>query len=384
MPGLKKTRENDMKKNRKILLLTRSLNYGGAERQLVVLANGLHERGYSVSAASFYGGPLEKDLLDAGVPLFNLKKNKRWDVFPFLWRLTGLIRRERPAVLYGYDTVPNLLTFLLKPLFPRTKMIWGVVNSDMDLTKYDWLRRVVFRFGNFFARFADMIIVNSYAGRDYYVKHGYPAHKTIVISNGIVTEKFKNDPAGRARVRAEWGIKEHEILIGLVARIDPMKDHPSFLQAASMIAKEREDVRFVCVGDGPDALRSKLKALSSEQGLNGRLTWAGFRGDMPAVYNALDILVSSSFTEGLSNVIGEAMACGVPCVVTDVGDSGVVVGETGEVVPPREPALLKAGIDRLLRKKKDPLNTLAADCRKRIVENFSLPALVNASLKAFE
>lgn len=369
------------KSNQKILFLTRSLDYGGAERQLVVLAKCLHERGYKVAVASFYaGGPLEKDLLDAGISTFNLEKRGRWDVIPFLWRLAGLIRREKPAVFHGYIT-GNLMTFPMKLLFPGIKTVWGVRASDMDLTQYDWLARMSFRLSCFLSKFADVIIVNSHAGRDYHVRHGYPAHHMVVIPNGIDTEKFKHDPAMRARLRSEWGIKENEILVGLVARIDPMKDHASFLKAASMLSKERSNVRFVCVGDGPEPLKSKLSAMSQELGLSNKLLWAGARNDMQAVYSGLDILASSScFGEGFSNVIGEAMACGVPCVVTDAGDSRLIVGQTGIVVAPRDPDLLKTGLGMMLKKKEDP-STLAEDCRKRIVENFSIQAMVDATLK---
>lgn len=362
----------------KIIFLIRSLNYGGAERQLVTLAKSLHELSYFVLVAVFYSeGPLEKDLREAGVQVVILDKRGRWDVFPFLWRLVRLVWREKPDIIQGYLPVPNLLTILLKPLFPRIRMVWGVRASNMDLSRYDWLARLVFRIECFFSRFADLIIVNSNAGRNYHLKHGFPESKMVVIPNGIDTEQFKPDFAARARLRAEWGIKEHEKLIGIVARLDPMKDHPTFLRAAAILAKEREDVRFVCVGDGPEPYSSEMKELSRECGLEGKLIWTGVCNDMPAVYNALDIVSSSSYGEGFPNVVGEAMACGVPCIVTDVGDSALIVGETGIVVPPKNSQTLANGLMVMLKNLNNNPSLLNEQVRKRIISQFNQESLVD-------
>ena len=361
--------------NKKIVFLTRSLNYGGAERQLVKLAQGFRERGCDVLVATFYSdGSLEEDLRDAHVAVFCLNKHGRWDVFGFLWRLICLMHRERPDILHGYLPVPNLLTVLLKPVFPKVRMVWGLRASNMDLSQYDWLAHVVFRMECVLSRFADLIIVNSNAGRDYHLKHGFPEGKMVVISNGIDTDYFKPDAVARAQKRAEWTIGEHEKLIGIVARLDPMKDHPTFLKAAALLAKEREDVRFVCAGDGPEPYKSKIKELSSELGLDGKVIWAGAHKDMNDVYNALDVLVSSSYGEGFPNVIGEAMACGVQCVVTDVGDSALIVSRTGAIAQQKSPDLLKAAIVLTLEKIGGQENEKEI-CRSRIVENFSIHAL---------
>lgn len=361
--------------NKKILFLIRSLNYGGAERQLVALSKGLHERGHKVVVAVFYqSGPLERDLHEAGVSVIILDKHKRWDVFPFLLRLVRLIRCEKPDIVHGYLPVPNLLTILLKPLFPPIKMVWGVRASNMDLSQYDRLSRFLFRIECFFSRFADIIIVNSNAGKEYHQKHGFPGKKMVVIPNGIDTEIFKPDAEARNRIRAEWGIKEDEILIGLVARLDPMKDHPTFLRAASILARERGDVRFMCIGDGPESYKTELQRLSDKLGLENTLIWAGTRVDMPSVYSALDIATSSSYGEGFPNVIGEAMACGVPCVVTDVGDSAWIVGETGVVVPYKNPEALKSGWKICLTKDR---NELGSKARFRTMKYFDVGQLVN-------
>ncbi len=363
-----------------ITLLIQSLAYGGSERQLVVLARELHKRKRSVVVAVFYpGGPLEKELREAGVSVRGLNKQGRWDVIRFLLRFVRFLYQEKPDTLYGFFGTPNLLMALFKPVFPRTRMVWGVRGSNLDFTRYDWLAGLHYEVERRLSRFADLIIVNSRAGLDHAVANGFPKNKMVVIPNGIDTERFRPDPGARGRVRAEWGVTESEKLIGLVGRLHPMKDHPIFLRAAATLLQEREDVRFVCVGDGPAEYRRKLHMLGEELGLGRRLIWVGARGDMPAVYNAFDIATSSSYGEGFPNVIGEAMACGVPCVVTDAGDSAWIVGETGVVVPPKNPEALAAGWKVSLARDR---SQAALKARLRVEENFSVEQMVEQTEKA--
>jgi glycosyltransferase involved in cell wall biosynthesis len=333
----------------KIFFLIRSLDCGGAERQLIVLSKSLCERGHDVVIAAFYtGGPLENELGNTNVRILPLKKSGRWDVFGFMLRLIQAVREERPHVLHGYLWDPNLFTVVLKPLFPNIKIVWGIRSSGRDLSKETWLERASIKLNYWLSRFPDAIIANSQVGRDDYVAQGFPGGKMVVIPNGVDTERFRPDHKARRRIRGEWNVTEDIRVVGLVGRLNPIKDHPNFLKAAALLAKEWRNIRFVCVGDGPEEYRRTLQAIAEELGLRESLIWNGARADISAVYNALDVLVSSSSSEGLSNAIGEAMACGVPCVVTHVGDSAWVVADTGEVVPPKDPIALKNAIERLL------------------------------------
>ena len=184
-------------------------------------------------------------------------------------------------------------------------------------------------------------------------------------------------------MRAKWKLGEHEILVGLVGRLDPMKDHPVFLEAASNIARVRRDVRFVCVGDGPADYAEALKQHAAALGLTNQLMWVGARDDMPAVYSALDIASSSSsYGEGFSNTTAEAMACGVPCVVTDVGDSALIVGDTGSVVAPGDRDALAAAIQRLADLPREERRMLGDACRVRVVSEFGIDRLVQRTEQA--
>jgi glycosyltransferase involved in cell wall biosynthesis len=195
----------------KILFLTRSLDCGGAQRQLTLLSKGLRDRGHDVVVVIFYsGGPFERELFQAGVRIRSVNKRGRWDLLGFLARLIQILREERPDVIHGYLVEPNLLTVILKPLFPTMKVVWGVRCSSMNLQNYDWLARMNSKLNSWLSRFPDAIIANSHAGRDHHLSVKYPAEKMLVIPNGIETERFCPAPKARQRIRSEWGVAEHE------------------------------------------------------------------------------------------------------------------------------------------------------------------------------
>jgi glycosyltransferase involved in cell wall biosynthesis len=354
-----------------IVFLVRSLDMGGAERQLVELARGLHRAGWRVEVITFYaGGPLEPLLKADGVPLFFLHKRGRWDIL-CLWNLARFLRRSHPDIVHGYLPLPNVLLVLLRPT-GRTRVIWGIRASNMDLERYDWLARVEFWLGTMLSRFADLIICNSNAGRVYHVARGYPHATSVVVPNGISLDDFRPDASARAELRREWGIRHDEHLVGLVARLDPMKDHSNFLRAAAQVLASRSDVRFVCVGEGPSEYRRRLEILTTSLGLRGRVCWVNARPDVWRVYNALDVAVlSSAFGEGFPNVVAEAMATGVPCVVTDVGDAAAVVADQGWVCPPSDSAALARAIGAALK----ALPCDGQAIRARIASQYSSQAL---------
>ena len=366
----------------KVLFITRSLGVGGAQRQLCVLAKQFKTRGVDVAVAVFYsGGTLQEELVALGIPVIDLRKNGRWDVLAFSLHLFILLRKQRPDVVYAYLSVSNILAVLNKPFFPRMRVVCGVRASRLDSAHYHWTVTLLWRIECILSRFADLVICNSVAGLEHAAYHGFPREKMVVVHNGIDTSEFRPCAEDRERVRTQWGLVKNDIVIGLVARLDPMKDHRTFLAAAAELAQERDDVRFVCIGDGPPEYRTELIAHARRLGLDGRLVWAGARADMPATYCALDVCCSSSaFGEGFSNAIAEAMASGVPCVVTDVGDSARVVGDAGRVVPAGDARALKASMLELLRDNglHKRLKRLSRD---RVVNHFGLDALADATLR---
>jgi len=352
--------------------------FGGAERQLVDLVCGLQSRGHQVTLVTFYpGGGMLADAARTGVRIISLDKTGRWDLPGFLFRLLRVLRRERPDVVHGYLGLANSLLAVTRPIH-RAKVVWGIRASDIDLSRYHWVARVDAWLERRLSRLPDLIIANSHAGKRHAAGLGYPTAKMIVIPNGVDLTRFQRDLSGRDRVRVEWGVRPDELLIGRIGRIDPQKDQPAFLEAAARVAAALPDIRFVLVGNDQFGEQDEITPLVERLGLGDRLIWAGHRSDMAAVHSAFDLCVSSSaFGEGTPNVLVEAMACGTPCVTTDVGDSAQAVGNLGIIVPRRDPAALADGILAALD---GPVDRAAL--RAHVADQFSIEHLVASTESA--
>jgi glycosyltransferase involved in cell wall biosynthesis len=362
----------------KVLFLERSLGRGGAQRQLVALAIGLVRRGHSVTVALFYDeGPLIRDLLESGVRLQILGKRSRWDVIGFVRGILRLLNAERPDIVCTFLQVPNLVAATCKLLRPGLRLAWGVRASNVDLRRYDLLTGLSYRLETFGSRIANIVISNSRSGRNAVLAKGFQADKVVVIANGIDTERFQPDPSGRRRLREAWNIADTETLVGLIGRLDPMKDHRTFIRAAAQVSRRMPDVRFVCVGDEGPITFGELATEASLAGVGGRMIWSAGRDDMAAVFSACDLVCSSSaYGEGFSNTLAEAMACGRRCVATDVGDAREILGTTGEIVPPADEDALANGIVKLCGEvKREGETSIAA--RERILENFAIDRMVS-------
>lgn len=358
------------------MLFIRSLSIGGAERQVALLAAGLAARAHEVTIVLFYGnGETEALLKNTKVRLLTLDKTGRWD-FGAILRLRKLMIGEQPDVLYAFLPTQTTLAALLLPRPSPTRLVFGSRATAMDLTRYDWLSALTYKTEKWLSRRADLIIANADQVRDDAVARGLPAERMAVVYNGIDVERMRPSRESGMRVRRSLGIEETDFVIGIVARLDPMKDHATFLRAAAGYLQKQPDVRFVCVGQGAAAYQEHLRDLAKSLGIESRVVWTGARTDMTDIYNAFDIATSSSaFGEGFSNAIGEAMACGIPVAATDVGDSATIIDTHGEVVPIRQPEALIAAWRRL-RQRMHQEPQLGALARTRIVENFSVDTMV--------
>jgi glycosyltransferase involved in cell wall biosynthesis len=196
-----------------------------------------------------------------------------------------------------------------------------------------------------------------------------------VVVNGFDVARFRPDPALGAAQREAWSIPAGVPLIGIVGRLHPVKDHPTFLRAAARLSGTCPSAWFVCVGEGPEPHRAALGELADGLGIGDRVKFPGASQGMPAVYNALSYLVLSSTDEGFPNVLGEAMACGVPCVTTRVGDAESLVGPWGVVVAPGDDAAIAEALEALLAEPAPAQAARAEASRARICATFSVDAL---------
>jgi glycosyltransferase involved in cell wall biosynthesis len=359
----------------KILFLSRQLNIGGAERQLVTLANELAARGHEIVIASYYpGGALAQMIDPKRIKVISYEKKSRWDLFSLFFKTLKVVRDEQPTVLHGWMHTQNVVATVAKILNPKLTMVWAVRASNLE-THLDWAEQLTIWLQARLSRFAAGITVNSMAGLEYAAKSGLPREKMTFIPNGIDTNTFYPNDDERRRVRAQWNMGDDIKIVGNISRFDPIKNHKMFLKAAAMVAGERPDVRFVCVGHGKESYLQELKQLARSLGLENKIHWIQAQSEVRAVYNAIDIFCSSSFSEGFPNVIGEAMACGRHCVATDVGDSALVIGDTGVIVPSDNAQAFSVGLlDRL-----SAPETLNLRARQRVLENFTVAHLGDKS-----
>ena len=361
-----------------IVFLIRSLETGGAERQLAALARGLDRRHFSPRVITFYGGgALESELESAGVPVESLEKRGRWDLLGPLSRLRRRLRSLRPAVLHAFLTTGNLYALAARSAAPGARLVWGWRASAIDYRHYSIWFRITEALEVRLSRRTDLIVANAEAGRHDRVAQGAPANRIRVVPNGIDTTRFRPDAEARRRVREEWGLDGSTPLIGIMARLDPMKGHRVFLEAAAQALSRNPALHFVVLGSGSAERQANLREQASKLGLGDRVIWAGERRDANAVLAALDLHCSASlFGEGFSNTVAESMASGVPNVVSDVGDSAAILGDCGTVVPADDPEALAEGLLDLLARLDSESASLKASCRRRIEEHFSLEAMV--------
>jgi glycosyltransferase involved in cell wall biosynthesis len=333
----------------KILFLIRSLDIGGAEKQMILLSNGLAERGHDVTVAVFYAGKIDHEL-SAKVKLNNLHKTGRWGNFQFLKRLYKLSKDLRPDVIHGFLIVPNIFAGLLKIFFPRVRVVWGIRSSNILAGQYTRMDHLTFYLSALLSPLPDLMIANSQSGKNYHQKYYF--NKNIVsIANGFDPKKFAPQP-DRARIlRAKWGVQSDEILIGNVGRLNPIKDHPLFLQTLARLKETELKFKAVCLGSGVAAYRKQLLKLCNDLNLESHIRWLDHHEDMAAAYSAFDLSVLCSKSEGFPNVVMESMACGTPCVVThSAGDAALIVAQYGAAVE-SDPKLLAEACYHVLKQK---------------------------------
>jgi len=260
----------------------------------------------------------------------------------------------------------------------RAPLLWNIRATPDDILHDKASTRAVIRAGAVLSRLPQRIIYNSRRGALQHAAIGYFASSSVVIPNGFDCEIFKPSLEARLRLRQELGLRADHILVGLIARFHPMKDHATFFRAAALLSARHPNVHYVLAGHRIEPGNDEIQAMLKASGVTDRVHLLGERRDMPAINAALDIAsLSSSSSEGFPNVIGEAMASGVPCVVTDVGDAAWLVGEMGRIVQRGNPAALAAAWNDLIAEGPDARRAIGARCRERVVSEFTLNRVAN-------
>lgn len=361
----------------RVAFVITGLRTGGAEQTLLRLLPRLDPRiePHVLSLTSL--GDLGPAFVEAGVPVEAMGMAPGPGAPLAFWRLVRRLGQLRPAVvqtaLYHADLVGGLAARLAG--VPR--LAWNIRNGGAALDALKpHARAAVWLSARASWRLPDRIVCCSHAARQRHVELGYDDSRFEVIANGFDLARWRPQQDARARLRAELAIPAAAPVVGLVARLDPQKDHRGFFAAAGRLHRERPDVHFVLAGGGVDASAASLRAWIDDAGVGAVTHLIGRRDDMHDWMPGLDLLVSTSIGEAFPNVVGEAMACAVPCVVTDVGDSAWIVGDTGTVVPPGDPeAAARAWRDFLERPAAARLEQGRA-ARARIAGAFELSTVV--------
>ncbi|ARP93662.1 glycosyltransferase [Bordetella genomosp. 13] len=365
-----------------VLHVITGLGQGGAEAVLFRMATypGQAVRHVIVSLTDegIYGTRLRA----AGVAVHALGMPRGRVSLSGLHALYALLREVRPHAVQTWMYHSDLIGGVMARLAGIRAVAWGVRNSGAHLRRSSRSARLVLRLCAMLSgRVPAAIVCAAQDSAERHRRLGYRADRMVVISNGYDLARFTPDPEARARMRALWGVAPEVPLAGCVARWDPLKDHRNLLQALGRLVREGRDggLQCVLVGRGMSPGNAELAALIDAEGLRGRILLAGPSDDVPAVMNALDMHVLSSCAEGFPNVVAEAMACGTPCVVTDVGDAAYIVDDTGPVAPPEQPAALADAMAALLAQlAAHGREAVGQAGRQRVLQQFDLRRMVDA------
>ncbi len=350
----------------------------GAERMLLKLLSGLDAGQFESTVISLMDkGSVGAGIEALGIPVLTVNLPRGRPHPAGVWWLIRQVRSARPDLLQGWMYHGNLAASLAARFTPRpAPVFWNIRQSLYGLEQEKRLTRWLIRLSARWSRSARHVIYNSLTSAEQHERLGFAPERRVFIPNGFDVNTFTPDPAAGLRLRKSLGLPENSLLIGMAARDHPMKDHATLLNAAARLAPRHPAARWLLAGAGMVAENQPLTAMIDSLSLAGRVLLLGEQQDMPRFFQGLDIAVlSSAWGEGFPNVLGEAMACGVPCVATAVGDAPAILGETGLIVPPREPAALAGALESWLAGGETERRWLGRKARERIVSHYALSTI---------
>lgn len=359
----------------RIVLIITGLSTGGAEMMLVKVLERLDRQRFIPHVISLTTlGDLAPRIAALGIPVEALGMRNSVFALPVFFRLVRILKRLNPDAVHTWMYHADLVGGVAARLSGIDAVGWCIRNGNFEWNKARPTFRAVFSACALLSRWVPSRILScSMRARDVHIAHGYSAEKMMVIPNGFDVTRFRPDKNCRGIVRAELGLGIDAPLVGMIGRFDPQKNHEGFIEAARYLHDLMPEVNFVLVGRGIDRSNSKLRKLIDDSGLNSSIHMLGLRDDMPCLMAALDVLASSSsYGEAFPNVLGEAMASGVPCAVTDIGDSAYIVGDTGRVVSSGDMRGLAQAMAVLLGAQEGERKALGTAARERVISFFEI------------
>jgi glycosyltransferase involved in cell wall biosynthesis len=363
----------------KVMHVITTLGPAGAETMLCRIASGMDGTRFENEVVSLTAIlDLAERMQEIGVRVRTLGMRTGMPNPLLVMRLAKWIRESKPDVIHTWMYHANLVGALAARLAGNVPVVWGIHHSALD-PRVDKRRTLLVNqaCALLSRKFPARIVCCSEAALRIHKKLKYASEKLEVIPNGFDLEQVKPSPSARVSVRKELGIPGNAPLIGMAARFHPHKDHRNFVRAAMLLCKEMPDVHFLLCGIDVTWQNSQLAGWIELAGLRERCHLLGLRRDVPRLFAAMDIATTASRSEAFPIVIGEAMACGTPCVVTNVGDSAMMVDQTGIVVAPGDPNALAEAWRKLIDAGPEVRGRLGMAARQRVEQNFALPAIVD-------
>jgi glycosyltransferase involved in cell wall biosynthesis len=356
----------------RVVHIITGLATGGAETMLLKLLTGMNDAQFSNSVIALTdAGPIGDRIRELGIPLTVLGMSRSFPMPWDLWRLYRQVRAQMPDVVQTWLYHADFLGYFAAKLAGVKSVAWNIRCSYMGPDYYKGISGMLIKVLAALSNRPDTVIVNSTAGKSLHESLGYRPRDWQIIPNGFDTDVFQPNPVFRAEIRDELGISLDARVVGMVGRWDPVKGHDLFLKAASLCCKDQPDCHFVLVGSGCDNKNAELLEHASAE-LRPNLHLVGERNDIPAITAALDIAVCASVGEGFPNILGEAMACEVPCVATDVGDCANIIANTGRIVPSGDATTMANAWSELLALSADEYAELGGKARRRVNQTYSI------------
>ena len=369
----------------KVMHIITTLGPAGAENMLCRIAAGMDATRFENEVVSLTGIlDLAERMNSLGVPVRTLAMQKSVPNPLLVMRLAKWIRESKPDVIHTWMYHANLIGSLAARLAGNVPVVWAIHHNAFDPRVDKRRTMLVNRACALLSRkFATRIVFCSEASLRTHKELSYAAEKLEVIPNGFDLEEVKPDPTAHESLRRELGIPADAIVIGLAARFHPHKDHRNFIQAAERLHKRMPDVHFLLFGMGVTWGNAQLVEWIEAAGIRERCHLLGLRQDLSRLFSGMDIATTASRSEAFPIVVGEAMACGTPCVVTDVGDSALIVENTGSVVPPEDPHALAEAWRSLIEAGPAVRRRLGIAARERVQRHFELSAIIERYQKIY-
>lgn len=368
---------------KKIVHIITGLNNGGAEAMLYKLLCGMDKEEYSIEVISMMGfGVMGVPIEQLGIPVhcLNLNENKN------LWNAVAVSKRicKNADVIQCWMYHANLLGYIVN-LFCHKKLIWGIRRGHLIPGKDKVLTIKIARICAKFSKRVSHIVYCAQKSKLFHEARGHHSGNSLVIPNGFDLDKFYRGEEARIAFREKEQLPQEATVIAFVGRYSPIKGYENFVEAFRQVNDVFQGKLFaLCAGTGVDNSNNALRDLVKSLGLERNIRLLGRRDDIQALLSASDLFVSASFTEAFSNAIGEAMACELPCVVTDVGDSGYIVGHTGIVLDNNDPEVLAKGITAILNMDVAKRKALGIQARQRVRELFDIKVVVEQYEKLYQ